>query len=503
MLDIHVVSHTHWDREWYLTYEQFRFRLVGLVDRLLDLIDAEPAYEHFHLDGQTIVLEDYLELRPEQEPRLRRADRRRPHPDRPVVRHAGRVSRQRRIARAQPRARPSHRAPVRHADAGRLPAGSVRPRRRRCRRSWRQFGLDNAILWRGFGGPDAEYWWEAPDGSRVLMMHLPPEGYCNATRVRLDPDADDDARGARSVDYERARTRTGEVLLMNGVDHVEPHPGIPMLVAGCRRSPAQRATPLDAAGLRRRGQARGRTATRPRARDRRRRAAQRRGLRQPAARRPFRARLSQAAERARADAARVVRRAARDVRLDARRALPGRRAAPRVEDAAAEPSARQHLRLQHRRGARGEHDALRPRAAGRRRCRRIGARGDCRLVPAPPPGALRASSSTSTQLERAQVVEAIIDLPSRARSPGAGSTRRRSIGRSRSGRATRRSPRSSARMAAASRFRCSAKSRSSCHVMSRYETPWALNVRRLHVAVVGAVAAAVRLCGVRPALRQP
>src|SRR5256885_13385296 len=73
MLDIHVVSHTHWDREWYLTYEQFRLRLVALVDRLLDLLDEEPAYEYFHLDGQTIVLEDYLELRPEQEPRLRAA----------------------------------------------------------------------------------------------------------------------------------------------------------------------------------------------------------------------------------------------------------------------------------------------------------------------------------------------------------------------------------------------------------------------------------------------
>src|SRR5207344_3030416 len=73
MLNIHVISHTHWDREWYLTHEQFRFRLVALVDRLLDLLDADPDYKHFHLDGQTIVLEDYLEIRPEQEPRLRKA----------------------------------------------------------------------------------------------------------------------------------------------------------------------------------------------------------------------------------------------------------------------------------------------------------------------------------------------------------------------------------------------------------------------------------------------
>src|SRR5262249_56787862 len=49
MLDIHVVSHTHWDREWYLTHEQFRFRLIALIDRLLDLLDADPAYKYFHL----------------------------------------------------------------------------------------------------------------------------------------------------------------------------------------------------------------------------------------------------------------------------------------------------------------------------------------------------------------------------------------------------------------------------------------------------------------------
>src|SRR6185436_18099262 len=94
---------------------------------------------------------------------------------------------------------------------------------------WRQFGLDNTILWRGFGGRDAEYWWQAPDGSRVLMMHLPPEGYCNATRIVFDPEAMM-ARAAEKVGYERARTRTGQALLMNGVDHVEPHTAIQLLV---------------------------------------------------------------------------------------------------------------------------------------------------------------------------------------------------------------------------------------------------------------------------------
>jgi hypothetical protein len=66
----HVVFTTHWDREWVQTFEQYRFRLVGLIDRLLDILEAEPALR-FVFDGQSIVIEDYLEIRPEHGERLR------------------------------------------------------------------------------------------------------------------------------------------------------------------------------------------------------------------------------------------------------------------------------------------------------------------------------------------------------------------------------------------------------------------------------------------------
>src|SRR3989304_5305304 len=48
-----VVPHTHWDREWYLPFEAFRARLVRMMDALLDLLDRDPEYKHFVLDGQT------------------------------------------------------------------------------------------------------------------------------------------------------------------------------------------------------------------------------------------------------------------------------------------------------------------------------------------------------------------------------------------------------------------------------------------------------------------
>src|SRR5438270_6389082 len=66
-----VVPHTHWDREWYLPLEHFRVMLGGVVDEVLDTLESDPAFTSFTLDGQAIVLEDYVEVRPENEERLR------------------------------------------------------------------------------------------------------------------------------------------------------------------------------------------------------------------------------------------------------------------------------------------------------------------------------------------------------------------------------------------------------------------------------------------------
>lgn len=71
MHTLHLISHTHWDREWYLTFQQFRLKLVYLIDDLLELLDSDPDYKYFMLDGQTIILDDYLFMRPEKADVLR------------------------------------------------------------------------------------------------------------------------------------------------------------------------------------------------------------------------------------------------------------------------------------------------------------------------------------------------------------------------------------------------------------------------------------------------
>lgn len=67
---LHIVSHSHWDREWYMSFEQHRMRLVELFDALIETMEQHPEYKYYHMDGQYVVIEDYLEIRPHMRDRL-------------------------------------------------------------------------------------------------------------------------------------------------------------------------------------------------------------------------------------------------------------------------------------------------------------------------------------------------------------------------------------------------------------------------------------------------
>lgn len=72
MKTVHIISHSHWDREWYLPYERHHMLLIELIDNVLELFETDPEFKSYYLDGQTIILDDYLEVRPENEALLRK-----------------------------------------------------------------------------------------------------------------------------------------------------------------------------------------------------------------------------------------------------------------------------------------------------------------------------------------------------------------------------------------------------------------------------------------------
>lgn len=70
MAKAHVVSHTHWDREWYRPFQYFKVRLTYFMDDVLNTLEQQDNYKYFMLDGQTVMIEDYLTVKPENRNRI-------------------------------------------------------------------------------------------------------------------------------------------------------------------------------------------------------------------------------------------------------------------------------------------------------------------------------------------------------------------------------------------------------------------------------------------------
>jgi alpha-mannosidase len=219
-LEVYVVAHTHWDREWYQPAERFRQRLVPLVDELLD--DPPIGDASFLLDGQAVVLEDYLEVRPERAAELSSLLR------------DGRLEAGPWYVLADELI-PSGEALVRNLLAGRATVRRLRgepPPVLYCPDSFghpailpdlaRGFGCELVVLWRGYGGArwpagDTVHW-RGPSGQDVVTYHLPPDGYEFGSSLPTDPEAARE-RWVRIASALGPRASTGVVLLLNGADH--------------------------------------------------------------------------------------------------------------------------------------------------------------------------------------------------------------------------------------------------------------------------------------------
>lgn len=244
-----VVSTTHWDRAWYVPFQEFRWALVELVDRVIAILEGDPRYRAFMLDGQSVVVEDYLELRPEREPTVRRL-----------------------VAEGRLQVGPwyvlpdeylvSPEALVRNLLRGiRLGDGWGGAMRhgynpdsfghiRQLPQILQGFGIGSTFFWRGFGDEGEripnEFWWQAPDGSRVLASFL-RFGYGNAGRLGyasregelrpFRPDPELAVRQAASViDRLAPHAAAGVVLLLNGGDHQLPQPELPDVIERLQRA---------------------------------------------------------------------------------------------------------------------------------------------------------------------------------------------------------------------------------------------------------------------------
>ena len=226
---IAIVPHSHWDREWYESYQEFRLNLVDMLDVLLPLLESDASYPYFMLDGQMAAVDDYLEVRPENEERLR------------ALAAAGRISMgpwyilmDEFLSSGETIIRNLQMGIVRGAafggvmDVGYLPDmfGHIA----QMPQILRLAGFAHAVVWRGVPSAVTKnaFMWEAPDGSSVRAEYL-PVGYGNG--AALPDDAKALVRRAEDLVKEVEPFLIAGLLCMNGSDHLFPQPGLGRVVA--------------------------------------------------------------------------------------------------------------------------------------------------------------------------------------------------------------------------------------------------------------------------------
>ncbi len=238
-----VVSHTHWDRAWYVTFQEFRARLVRLVDRLLKILETQPKFCLFTLDGQMAILEDYLEVRPQRQAELEwlcRQGRLKVGPwyvlsDEFLVSPEALIRNLmigQRMGETYGGVSKIGYVPDGFGHIAQLP------------QILRGFGIDNAFFWRGLGEEGerlgTEFCWKALDGSAVTTIWM-PWGYHNisnlgygihwgdTSQMEFDPELALEQM-QKAVEELTPLAHTDAILLMNGIDHEEAEPRLPEML---------------------------------------------------------------------------------------------------------------------------------------------------------------------------------------------------------------------------------------------------------------------------------
>ncbi len=234
-----IVPETHWDREWYLTFQEFRARLVLMMDKLLYILKTDADYKNFVLDGQTIPLEDYLEVRPEKEEEIKEYVKQGRLsigpmyilPDEFLVSGESLIRNLmigHQISRKFGNIMKAGYIPDPFGHIAQLP------------QIIHSFEIPSVLFWRGFGNEfeekklNMEFIWKSPGSAASILAIFLRYGYMSLEIFNFKKIKGEFKAALRNVKTAIEKfenyTSTPNVLLNNGSDHHEARPEIPELI---------------------------------------------------------------------------------------------------------------------------------------------------------------------------------------------------------------------------------------------------------------------------------
>lgn len=221
---VHIINHTHWDREWFLTSIYTNQWIPGLIDQLVSLSAINPNYQFF-LDGQTLIVEDLLNISPEYKKKIKKLVENGsliigPYYCQPDWRMTGEEALVRNMLYGQQDMKTYG---VENYTGWLVDTfGHIS----QAPQLHRQSGIDAVFVWRGVPRMDPYFNWQGADGSTLFTVNL-FGGYRNLYGVTQTPEF-----AIRRLEFETTKLQsfypTDDVPLFDGYD-LERNPEDPVL----------------------------------------------------------------------------------------------------------------------------------------------------------------------------------------------------------------------------------------------------------------------------------
>ena len=226
-----VVSHTHWDREWYFTTSRSKVYLMKDLKDVLDTLESNPDFKYFMVDAQGSLLDDYIKWMPQDKDRITKLVK-----EKKLVIGPWYTQTDQLVISGESIVRNMYYGMKRcETFGGYMNVGYVPDsfgQSGNMPQIYKEFGIEDTLFWRGVSDDmvnHTDYNWRGDDGSVVFTTQI-PFGYYIGGNIPEDPKQSEEFWQKECFEKAGGRSATKHIYFPNGFDQAPIRTNLPEII---------------------------------------------------------------------------------------------------------------------------------------------------------------------------------------------------------------------------------------------------------------------------------
>lgn len=228
---VHVVPHSHWDREWYFTTSRSKVYLMKDLKDVLDTLESNPDFKYFMVDAQGSLLDDYIKWMPQDKDRITKLVK-----EKKLVIGPWYTQTDQLVISGESIVRNMYYGMKRcETFGGYMNVGYVPDsfgQSGNMPQIYKEFGIDDTLFWRGVSDDmvnHTDYNWRGDDGSVVFTTQI-PFGYYIGGNIPEDPKQSEEFWQKECFEKAGGRSATKHIYFPNGFDQAPIRTNLPEII---------------------------------------------------------------------------------------------------------------------------------------------------------------------------------------------------------------------------------------------------------------------------------